>query len=113
MKDQNKSIWSSFTSSMAGPVGAHIYLKFDMVLGLDTNCPTMIYFVISLIQKGVIESFFQLVGNCPRRISQLLGIFILVVSCKSFAVNKLENGFFMENKHINLDQSRQYEYTHF
>ena len=84
-----------------------------MVLGLDTNCPSMIYFVISLIQKGVIESFLQLVENCPRRISQLLGIFILVVSCKSFAVNKLENGFFMENKHINLDQSRQYEYTHF
>ena len=110
MKHQNKSIFSSFTFSMAVLDGAHSYLKFDMVLGLDTNCPSMIYIVISLIQKGVIESFFQLVGNCPRRISQLLGIFILVVSSDSFCSEQVTNGYLMQNiQHINLDQPRQCE----
>ena len=39
MKHQNKSIFSSFTFSMAVLDGAHSYLKFDMVMGLDTKLP--------------------------------------------------------------------------
>ena len=39
MKHQNKSIFSRFTFSMAVLDGAHSYLKFDMVMGLDTKLP--------------------------------------------------------------------------
>ena len=39
MNHQNKSIFSSFTFIMAVLDGAHSYLKFDMVMGLDTKLP--------------------------------------------------------------------------
>ena len=104
MKDQNKSIWSSFTSSMAGPVGAHIYLKFDMVLGLDTNCPSMIYFVISLIQKGDIESFFPVSWKLSKVHFPTFGHFFLVVSSENLAMNTLKMDFSWKIQHINLDQ---------
>ena len=38
--------------------GAHNYLKFDMVMGLDTKLLQDDAFVISLIQGGVIEYLF-------------------------------------------------------
>ena len=39
MKHQNKSIFSSFTFSIAVLDGAHSYLKFHMVMGLDSKLP--------------------------------------------------------------------------
>ena len=90
MKHQNKSIWSSFTSSMAVLVGALIYLKFDIVIGLDTKLSQddiFCYFIDSGRSHWV---FFPGIWKCLRRISQLLSIFILVVSCDSFALFKLQ-----------------------
>ena len=100
MKHQNKSIFSIFTFSMVVLDGAHSYLKFDMVMGLDTKLPqddAFCYFINSGSWK-LSKAHFPIFGHIVPC--------LLVHSSESFALNKVENGYFMQKiQQINLDKS--------
>ena len=65
------------------------------------------HFVISLIQGGVIEYLFP--GSWKLSKVHFPGHIVpsfLVLSSESFALNKVENGYFMQKtQQINLDKS--------
>ena len=96
MKHQNKSIWSSFTSSMAVLVGALIYLKFEIVIELDTKLSQddiFCYFIDSGRSHWV---FFPGKWKLSKVYFPTFEHFYLGCQQRQFCSEQVTNGYFMQ-----------------